>query len=110
MDLKTHRENEVLIVEVEGRIDGTNSRDFKAAVSDAADGSEKAVIVDMAEVSYISSAGLRAFVMLTQTLNAKFMLCSLPDPIREVIEISGFHKIIPTHASRGAAFSEAASP
>ena len=109
MDLRTQRENEVLIVEVEGRIDGSNSRDFEAAVSSAAGSSDKAVIVDMAEASYISSAGLRAFLMLAQTLNAKLMLCSLPDSIKEIIEISGFHKIIPIHASRGSAFSEAAS-
>ena len=110
MDLKTERENGVLLVEVEGRIDGSNSRDFEDAMNGAVDGSDKAVIVDMTGLSYISSAGLRAVLLLAKTLwkrDAKFMLCSLPGSIREVIEISGFHKIIPVHDSRESALTEA---
>ena len=107
MNLKTQRGNEVLVVKVEGRLDGSSSRDFEVAISGAIDNSDKAVIVDLSELSYVSSAGLRAFSVLAQTVDAKFILCSLPDAVREVIEISGFHKILPIYASRAAAFAEA---
>lgn len=110
MELKTEQEDGILIVEVEGRIDGSNGREFEDAMGAAIDGIEKAVVLDMTDLSYISSAGLRAVLLLAKTLwkqEAKLLLCSLPGPIKEVIEISGFHKIIPVHDSRAAALAAA---
>ena len=66
------------------------------------------MVVDLAGLSYISSAGLRAVLLTAKSLSrrsAKFALCSPSKPIREVFEISGFDKIIDIHDTREAAVS-----
>ena len=103
MDIQTERTDGALIAKAEGRIDGVNARDFEEALTTAISGDDKAVVMDLEGLSYISSAGLRVILLIAKTLRkreADFMLCSLSDPIREVFEISGFDKIIPVHASR----------
>ena len=93
-------------------MDGTNAREFQPDFEAAIDASERAVILDMKDLSYISSAGLRVILLTAKTLqnqNAKFALCSLSEPLRQIIEISGFDKIIsihPTHAEALAAFDD----
>ena len=103
MDIQTERDGGTLIAKAEGRIDGVNARDFEEALKAAISDDDDNVVIDLEGLSYISSAGLRVILLVAKTLrkrNAKFMLCSLSDPIREVFEISGFDKIIPVHASR----------
>ena len=66
------------------------------------------MIMDFEHLSYISSAGLRAGLITAKTLwnrDAKFVLCSLPDTIREIFEISGFDKILSIHTSHAKAFA-----
>ena len=108
MDIQTERTDGTLVAKAEGRIDGVNARDFEEALKAAISGDEKAVVMDLEGLSYISSAGLRVILLIAKTLRkreADFMLCSLSDPIREVFEISGFDKIIPVHASRADALA-----
>ena len=108
MDIKTERADGTLIAKAEGRIDGVNARDFEEAMKAAISSDDSVVVIDLENLSYISSAGLRVILLIAKTLrkrNAELMLCSLSDPIREVFEISGFDKIIPVHASRQQALS-----
>ena len=72
---------------------------------------DRAVVLDLEQLSYISSSGLRVMLLIARKLQrqqAKFALCSLSDWIREVLEISGFDRIIPVHASRSEAVSAVA--
>ena len=62
MEVKTKRESGVLIVQVEGRMDGITAREFEDAMKAAISASDHAVIVDLEVLSYISSAGLRAIL------------------------------------------------
>ena len=103
IEVKTERQNGVLSASVDGRIDGSNVVEFEETIRGAIDKDDRAVIMDFEKLSYISSAGLRAILLTGKTLgsqNAKLVLCSLPDPIREVFEISGFDRIFTIHPSR----------
>ena len=112
MGVKTERRGDILIAKTEGRVDGTNAREFQVALEAAIDASERAVVLDMEKLSYISSSGLRVILLTAKTLrnrNAKFAVCSLSAPIQEVFEISGFDKIIsirPSQAEALAAFND----
>ena len=103
MDIGLERQDGALIAKPEGRVDGINASDFEKALRDAIDEEGGPLIVDLEKLTYISSAGLRAILLIAKLLaqrNASFGLCSLSDPIREVFEISGFDKIVNIHASR----------
>ena len=106
MRVDTEQHGDTLIAKTEGRIDGANAPEFQVALEAAIDASERAVILDMEQLSYISSAGLRAILLVakaSENQKVKFAICSLSEPIREVFEVSGFDKIISIHASRAEA-------
>ena len=103
MEITTESENGVLIARAEGRIDGANARDFESAVLAAVRECKGAFLIDCEELSYISSAGLRAMLLIAKALAKRevpFALCSLSDPVAEIFQISGFDQIISIHRSR----------
>lgn len=112
MKLTTDRIEGALVATPGGRIDGLNARDFQEALKSAAGTDEKAVIVDFGGVTYISSAGLRAVLVVAKLMRERksaFALCALSEPIREIFSVSGFDKIINIHATREEALAACAS-
>ena len=103
MDIPIERNNGTLIAAPSGRVDGFNAQDFHQTLTGAIGDDDTAVLVDMSGLNYISSAGLRAILMIAKALwqrKAKFMLCSLSGSISEVFKMSGFDKIIEIHSSK----------
>lgn len=103
VNVTTERIDDVLSADVEGRIDGSNVVQFEEAVRTAIEDSDRAVVMNFEKLAYISSAGLRAILLTAKSLqnrDAKLLLCSLSDRIREVFEISGFDKILPIHETK----------
>lgn len=109
MEISTERVGNALIVmPSENRVDGTNARDFQVGLEAAIEETDSAVIFDAETLTYISSAGLRAILLVVKSINrrgGKFAVCSLSDPIREIFSISGFDNIIPIEATRDDALS-----
>lgn len=109
MELHTENDGNVLIVKPSGRIDGSNAFDFQNAIDEVVGEEQSAIVMDLSDLSYISSAGLRVILLLAKKLRgrqAELMLCALGDSIKDVFEISGFGKIIPIRGSRSEAVSE----
>ena len=105
--MKVHAEKEdgILIATAMGRVDGSNALEFQNALQ-AAIGDDDDVILDLEGLSYISSAGLRVFLLIAQQMKKKsgrFSVCSLSDSIDKVFTISGFDRVIPAHGSRSEA-------
>ena len=108
MAIQAEREGDTLVAKAEGRIDGTNAREFQDDLDSVIEERDRAVILNFEDLMYISSAGIRVVLMTAKTLQrreARFALCSLSEPVREIFEVSGFDKIIPIHASQADAIS-----
>jgi anti-sigma B factor antagonist len=61
------------------------------------------LVADLAQVTYISSAGLRVLLKAAKQARQEgggFALAAPQAPVREVLEISGFDKILPIGATR----------
>jgi anti-anti-sigma factor len=100
MDIQAERTGETLIATTGDRVDGVNAREFQSELETAIEETDRTVILDLQKLLYISSAGLRVILLTAKALQrqqAKFAVCSLSDPVREIFEISGFDKIIPVH-------------
>ncbi len=111
MKVTTDRQGGALSICVDGRIDGSNVVEFEETVRTLIGDEDRAVILDLEKLLYVSSAGLRALLLTGKTLkgrNSELVLCSLPGPIRRVFEISGFDKLFAIHTSRGEALSSLA--
>lgn len=108
MEISGERAGDILVLSPEGRIDGSNSADFQSAVMERIDEGSESILLDFAGISYISSAGLRAVLILAKKLNqanGKFALCSMQPSVQSVFEVSGFVKIIDVHPDRDEALA-----
>lgn len=97
------RVDSVVVAAVSGAIDQANSQELQDSLEESVEDQDRALVLDLQEVSYITSAGLRSILMTTKTLRArkiKLVLCAINNDISGVFRISGFEKIIPTYRSR----------
>lgn len=107
--METERDDGILSVRLRGRLEGTNSEEFQAAIESALAPSDRALIMDMKELSYISSAGLRAVLFTAKKLwdkEAHFGLCSVPETVLEVLRMSGFDSFLSIHDDREGALTD----
>ncbi len=79
-----------------GRLDTTNAEDFGRRIQPLMDGAKNDVVMDCADLEYISSSGLR--MMLTLLKNVKqtggsLKLLNMRATIREVFDMTGFSKL-----------------
>ncbi len=106
MELSNRKEGNARVVSVKGRMDAVTAPEFEKAVETMMSEGETAFVVDLAELDYISSAGLRSILALTKKLKTNggsLHLAALQDAVREVFDISGFSSIIPVFDSVEAA-------
>lgn len=102
MSILSSKEAGVLIVMPSARLDTQTSPEADQMISDAIAQGETRVLVDFAKTDYISSAGLRVLLKATKQLKqagGAFGLCNASEPIREVLDISGFATIMTAYAS-----------
>lgn len=109
MQLHIEPQNGTLVVAVEGRIDGANAMEFQRAVRDHLGDNKGPLVIDFAELAYISSAGLRVILSIAKALqqrNGQFAICSLSGMVAQIFQISGFDQLISIHATRAEALRE----
>lgn len=104
--IKWSRREGILIAAPIGRIDGNNYIEVQNALESGIDPDERAMILDFAQLGYISSAGLRVCLIIAKKFNPAgkaFGICNLSDSIREIVTVSGFHGIMSIYDSQSAA-------
>lgn len=98
----THKNiNGTLVVMPEGRIDSVTAEAFQAGLLPFLE-EVTSIAIDGSRLAYVSSAGLRVFLMAAKTMKTKggtLAICALPPTVEEVFIVSGFSKIIPIHPS-----------
>ena len=108
MNVMVQRQSGNVALVTHGRVDGANASAFQAALQDAIGDSDEAVVLDLENLTYISSAGLRSILLVARDLQNKgkrFAVCSLTGQVKEVFEVGGFDKFLPIHDTQDAALS-----
>ncbi|RLD82356.1 MAG: anti-anti-sigma factor [Bacteroidetes bacterium] len=96
MNITESKAGEINIVSIEGRLDTTNYGELEHHLSSLTDNDEVQILLDLSQLEYISSSGLRILLMFLKKIKAaegRFMLCSMSNDIKEIFEISGFINI-----------------
>jgi len=96
MNLLVTQSNDFTIVSVDGRIDTTNANEFEKPMVELIEGGTHKIILDCSDLNYISSAGLRVFIIIQKKIIAvqgEFKLVNLQPAIQEIFDISGFSSI-----------------
>ena len=95
MTIGIAKESESLTMKLGGRLDTTTAPELEKAFEENIDVS-KDLILDMKELEYISSAGLRVLLAAQKKMNqaGKMKLTGVSDEVMEVFEITGFSDIL----------------
>ena len=96
MNVETSQSGTTAVAAVSGRVDSANAKEFEEELSAIIDKGATGLVVDCGELNYISSAGLRVFLIAIRKTSAAgggLALCRVPDHINEVLEISGFSRL-----------------
>jgi len=99
MECKTRVLANVVLFQVEGRVDHTTAKAFENALLPhltGCTGEEKKLLVDCAGLVYISSAGLRVLMIAAKQCrkqNGKMVVAALQPMIEEVFKISRFNTV-----------------
>lgn len=93
---KIERDDETLL-KLSGKLDATEALVATKAVLDVVDAG-KNVTLDLSEVTYVSSAGLRALLTgfkAAQARNLAMTIHSITPPVAQVLKMTGFDSIFP---------------
>ncbi len=92
MKVEFKTQNEILIIEVNGSIDSNTAPEVQQKVLEASTDSNN-VIIDLSEVDFVSSAGLRVILMIYRQIkakNGKVVLVGVSEEIQDVMTVTGF--------------------
>jgi len=114
MEITEGRTADIVTLSLSGKLDGTTAKTFEEKILTRIESGDRRFIIDVAELDYVSSAGLRVFAVAGKRLDSasgKLVLCGfkktipyntlnrIPDPVREVFETSGFSTIFSSYGS-----------
>ncbi|NLO67777.1 MAG: STAS domain-containing protein [Bacteroidales bacterium] len=108
MKLEITTSGQFKIVKVDGRIDTTRAVEFESSVVNLIDQGCNNLIINCLGLNYISSSGLRVFLVLQKRLAGQqgvFRLCCLKPEIQEIFDISGFSTIFQIFPTEEAALA-----
>ena len=107
MEIKTEIMNEVLtFFLVSGRVDAVTAPQLEKEVLSILSVQGKACVIDLENVDFMSSAGLRVLLLCSKTsvtVKGKFALCGVQENIRKLLETIGFLPLLEIYADRSSA-------
>lgn len=113
MEIQEGRSGDVLVVAPRGRVDSTTSGDLEHRLLDLLGSGQRRLVLDLAGIEYISSAGLRVLLLVAKRLKTErgdLVLCALTPAVRQVFELAGFLPIFQLEDSREAALARFTPP
>ena len=97
MKIAEERRSDVVVLKPDGNLDSSESPELEAAVLRIIDKGETRLVVDLSSVAYITSRGLRVFLLGTKKMaeaGGRIAVCSLQDFVRKVFDTVGFHDVL----------------
>lgn len=102
MEITEQQIASAVVLRPAGRLDGSSAPAFEKTVLDRLEGRPTRVVLDLAGLEYVSSAGLRTILLAAKrakSLGGALAVCGLRDHIREVFDLSGFGNVVAIHAT-----------
>ena len=109
MELTHTKNGNALVVAVKGRMDAVTAPDFENGFAELMQDGEKLYVVDLTNLEYISSAGLRSVLSIAKKIKAaqaEIRFFGLQGMVKEVFAISGFSAMFPIKNSLEEATAE----
>jgi anti-anti-sigma factor len=109
LNITDTRSGQVCVVALSGRIDSSNANDLMSYLTKLIGAGEKSILVDFAQVLYLTSAAFRALLVATDEAEraaTHFALCNLIGHVRELFEMGGLLEVFTILPSREEALKQ----
>jgi anti-sigma B factor antagonist len=109
LNISETKKGSALVMSVSGRIDSATSPDLERRMNELIQAGERTMVLNLSQLGYISSAGLRVFLSGAKKLRAaggKLLLCSLTGMVKDVFMMSGFYDIMAIYESEDKALND----
>ena len=95
MTINQNKDGNKLTVALEGRLDTTTAPELESALKEALDGVTE-LELDLKELAYISSAGLRVLLSAQKVMNKQgsMVILNANSDLMEIFEVTGFTDIL----------------
>jgi anti-sigma B factor antagonist len=97
------------LVVVKGRIDSYTAPNLSETLHSVTKRNQFKIIMDMSDVSYVSSAGLRVLIDLQKTCKktnlGEVLLVNIPQRVYETLELAGFVPLFKFYKNVDSAFA-----
>lgn len=106
MEISQENQDGLTVMALSGKLDTVSSPEVQTAMVNALESSDKGLVIDLADVAYVSSAGLRVMLIGGKTAKAKgkiLRLSGLKPAVAEVFKMSGFDRLLEIHPDVAAA-------
>jgi len=105
VDIKVTEHKRVMVVEVHGRIDSSTAAEFDQAVMDLIEQGKKNLVLDLSDVEFLSSAGLRTMVSGRKAVqpSGAIKLAGPSQRVKDTLEIAGLDVLFESYADRESA-------
>lgn len=101
-------DDRISIFALSGRLDAVTTQQALERPRAAISAGARRMLLDLSDVSFMSSSGLRALLLLRRDLLAhsgELRLCALRDHVREVFVLTGFTQVFAIHQHRAEALA-----
>lgn len=92
LDIVESQKDDVLVLTLKGRLDVITSSALEGVINDANGKNTKNVLINLSEIWYISSSGLKTLLTIDQNLrknSGKLVICAVTPEVMQVIKMTG---------------------
>ncbi len=95
MTIDKNNDGNKLVIAVAGRLDTNTAPELEASYKESITGIED-LVIDLKDLEYISSAGLRVILTMQKAMNkqGKMVITNVSPTIMEIFDITGFADIL----------------
>ena len=98
MNISESKQGNVTILKIEGKLDAMSSPELDKHLASMVESGTRQIVLDLAGLEYVSSAGLRVFLSAAKHLKqaqGKLALANLCAQVQQIFDIAGFESILP---------------
>lgn len=91
------RKNGILVLRIKGRLDAVSAPSAEKKVFDLINNGETKIILNLANVDYLSSAGMRMLLSTAKKMkgiSGKFVLSNVNNSVMDILKMSGFDHVL----------------
>lgn len=107
MEITQAKKDNFVLLELSGKLDASNAPELESKIVTLIDGGETKMVLDFGGLDYVSSAGLRVFLVAAKKLkriNGKLALAGVQDHVKHVFDLAGFSSLFTFYSSQEDAF------